>query len=153
MSADNATTKTAPVAEVAAASVGAGAALTAMVAGSCCVGPTIAPLIVGVLGVSGAVQLAGIKPYTPYLLGASLLMLAYSFWSAHRRRGECRVKPRRSVRVMLWISALVWVLAAANAMSAAEPQFTTLDSAAEPLRAAFNADTGKTRVVMLVSPT
>ncbi len=53
---------------------------------------------------------------------------------------------------MLWISALVWLLAAANALSGAEI-FATLDGGAEPLRSAFNADIGKTRVVMLVSPT
>ena len=137
----------------AAAGVGAGAALTATLAGACCISPTLAPLIVGVLGVSGAVTLAGIKPYTPWLLGASFLMLAYAFWSAYRRRGECAVKPRRGVRAMLWISALVWTLAAANALSAAEASVATLDIGAEPLRSAFNADIGKTRVVMLLSPT
>jgi hypothetical protein len=138
--------------ETAAAGVGAGAALTATLAGACCVSPTLAPLIVGVLGVSGAVALAGIKPYTPWLLGGSFLMLAYAFWGAYRRRSECTVKPRRAVRAMLWISALVWMVAAAGALSAAET-VATLDSGAEPLRSAFNADIGKTRVVMLVSPT
>jgi len=152
--ADNAGTKPAPVAEVAAASVGAGAALTAVVACSCCVSPVIAPLIVGVLGVSGAVTLAGIKPYTPWLLAGSLLMLGYAFWRTHRPAGECRVRPRRGVRAMLWISALVWMMAVASAaLNAADLPFSTLDTAAEPLRAAFNADVGKTRIVMLVSPT
>jgi hypothetical protein len=80
-------------------------------------------------------------------------MLAYSFWSAYRRRGECQMKPRRSVRTMLWLSALVWLLAAANTLTAAEPPFVTLDSGAEPVRSAFNADIGKTRVVMLLGPT
>jgi hypothetical protein len=108
---------------------------------------------VGTLGVSGAVALAGIKPYTPWLLGASFLMLAYSFWSAYRRRGDCRMKPRRGVQTMLWISALIWLLAAANTLTAAEPSFATLDGSAEPIRSAFNADIGKTRVVMLLSPT
>jgi hypothetical protein len=137
----------------AAAGVGASAALAATVAGACCISPVLSPLIVGALGVSGAVALAGIKPYTPWLLGGSFLMLAYSFWSAYRRRGDCRMKPRRGVRVMLWLSALVWLLAAANALTAAEPSFVTLDSGAEPIRSAFNADIGKTRVVMLLSPT
>ena len=139
-------------ATTAAAGVGAGAALTATVAGACCIGPTLSPLIVGVLGVSGAIQLAGIKPYTPYLLGGSLVMLAYAFWRAYRRQGECRVKPRRAVQVMLWVSVLIWMLAAATRLSAADT-FATLDGNAEPLRAAFNADAGKTRVVLIVSPT
>jgi CDP-diglyceride synthetase len=137
----------------AAAGVGAGAALTATLAGACCISPTLAPLIVGTLGVSGAVALAGIKPYTPWLLGGSFLMLVYSFWSAYRRRGDCRMKPRRGVRTMLWISALIWLLAAANTLTAAEPSFATLDNGAEPIRSAFNSDIGKTRVVMLLSPT
>jgi hypothetical protein len=101
-------------------------------------------LIVGVLGVSGAVQLAGIKPYTPYLLGGSLVMLAYAFWKTYRRQGECGMKPARAVRAMLWASVLIWMLAAATRLSAADT-FATLD--------AFNADAGKTRVILLVSPT
>ncbi len=34
-----------------------------------------------------------------------------------------------------------------------EQDYTVMDANAEPLRAAFNADVGKVRVLMLVAPT
>lgn len=36
---------------------------------------------------------------------------------------------------------------------ASPPDYKALDADAEPLRAAFNADAGKVRVLMLVAPT
>lgn len=37
--------------------------------------------------------------------------------------------------------------------SAPAPDYTVIDADAEPLRAAFNADVGKVRILMLVAPT
>lgn len=48
------------------------------------------------------------------------------------------------------IPALVFALVASGGTAA---DYTTLDGAAEPLRAAFNADRGQVRLVMYVSPT
>ena len=39
------------------------------------------------------------------------------------------------------------------ARRAHEPDYTVLDAHSEPLRAAFNADVGKVRILMLVAPT
>lgn len=51
----------------------------------------------------------------------------------------------------VWITVLVLGLAACLSTRVAPHQ--VLSPSAEALRAAFNADTGKVRVVMLVSPT
>lgn len=56
-----------------------GAAVLATVASACCVGPVLAPVIVAVLGASGAAWAAGLKPYSPYIPGASLVLLVYGF--------------------------------------------------------------------------
>ncbi|MGH7583221.1 MAG: hypothetical protein ACREL5_08365, partial [Gemmatimonadales bacterium] len=52
-----------------AAAAGTSAAVGAASAAACCATPVLSPLIVGVLGASGAVALAGLKPYAPYLMG------------------------------------------------------------------------------------
>ena len=48
---------------------------------------------------------------------------------------------------------LLLALTAGFALQAAAAGHVTLGKDAEPLRAAFNADVGKVRVMMLVSPT
>lgn len=106
-----------------AAVAGGGAATTAALAAACCVGPTLGPLIVGVLGVGGAIWLASLQPYSPVLLAASFLVLAYGFWSVYRPRpasaGACT--PGRGRRVLgrisiglLWFAAVLWLAAATS---------------------------------------
>ena len=96
-------------APVVAASAGAvGAAITAVLASLCCVGPAV----VAVLGTGGALAIARLEPYRPYLLGAGVAMLAVAFWLAYRskracRDGSCAPRVTRFVRFVLWCSALV----------------------------------------------
>lgn len=99
---------------------GAGAALVATAAAACCTGPVLAPLIVGILGASGAAWAAGLKPYGPWLLGGSLLLLAYGFWSVYRVPKRCdahgAARERLSgvaVRAVLWVASLFWIVATA----------------------------------------
>ena len=99
---------------------GAGAALVATAATACCAGPVVAPLIVAVLGASGAAWAAGLKPYSPWLLGGSFLMLAYGFWSVYRVPKTCDVPNAASrrwsgaaVKSVLWFAALLWLGAVA----------------------------------------
>lgn len=100
------------------AASGTGAAAVATVATVCCTGPVIAPLVVGVLGASGAAWAAGLKPYAPWLLGASFLMLVYAFRSSYRRPAACSGAASRrhrvihlGTRLVLWVSAALWLAA------------------------------------------
>ena len=107
------------VAAAGAAFAGAGGALVATAATACCAGPVLAPLIVGILGASGAAWAAGLKPYSIWFLAGAAAMLAFGFWSVYRARATCAVAPaHRSggqtfVRLLLWISAALWVAAVA----------------------------------------
>lgn len=57
---------------------GAGAALVATAATACCAGPVVAPLIVAVLGASGAAWAAGLKALQP--VAAGRLVLPVGIW-------------------------------------------------------------------------
>jgi mercuric ion transport protein len=102
-------------AAVGAATVGVGAALAATAASVCCTGPVVAPLVVALLGASGAATAAGLKPYAPYLFAASFVTLGFAFWTTYRRQARCDVgvasmrTSQKIVRVVLWSSALIWL--------------------------------------------
>lgn len=107
------------VAAVGAAAAGAGGALVATAASACCAGPVLAPLVVGILGASGAAWAAGLKPYSPWILSGAAVMLAFGFFSVYRARPVCAVSTRRVrggqvlVRLLLWVSAALWIAATA----------------------------------------
>ena len=100
-----------------AAAAGAGSALAAVVASSCCV-PILAPLIVAVLGASGAAWAAGLKPYSPYFLAGSLALLLYGLWTVYRPRPACPPDgcptsgAGRGVKAVLWLAVALWLLSA-----------------------------------------
>src|SRR5437868_15055802 len=83
---------------IASASTGVAASALTVVTAACCVSPVIAPIIVGVLGASGAVWAAGLKPYGWWILGAAAVCLAFGFWTVYRPRANCGVGavPRQS---------------------------------------------------------
>jgi len=105
---------------IATASTGIASALLTVVAGACCVSPVLAPILVGVLGASGAVWAAGLKPYGWWILGASAAFLALGFWSVYRPRPTCSIAdtrpPRRGLdlvaKLSLWVGAVFWVAGA-----------------------------------------
>lgn len=105
------------VGAIASASTGVAAAALTVVTAACCVSPVIAPIIVGVLGASGAVWAAGLKPYSWWILGAAFMCLVYGFWTVYRTRLNCAVgeePPRRSVwpkiaKGSLWFGAACWM--------------------------------------------
>jgi hypothetical protein len=107
------------VGAVGAATTGVGAALVTLVAGACCVSPVLAPLIVGILGASGAVWVASLKPYGWWILGLAGVALAGGFWTVYRPRHACdvgnganrgRIMPRVA-KVSLWFGAVCWAAA------------------------------------------
>lgn len=85
--------------------------------GTCC----MAPWVVTVLGVSGAVTLARLASWHPYLLAVAAVLLGYAFWSAYRSPAlapgaSCDLASRRRTRRLVWIAAgLLVVLAAVSA--------------------------------------
>lgn len=105
---------------VAAASTGVAASALTVVAAACCVSPVIAPIIVGVLGASGAVWAAGLKPYSWWILGGALACLVLGFWTVYRPRASCAVGTvsRRNrllssiSKVSLWFGAACWMTGA-----------------------------------------
>src|SRR5436309_15767954 len=76
---------------IASASTGVAAAALTVVAAACCVSPVVAPIIVGVLGASGAVWAAGLKPYGWWILAGAFVCLASGFWTVYRPRPSCEV--------------------------------------------------------------
>ena len=100
---------------IGAAATGVGAATVTVVTAACCVSPVLAPIIVGVLGASGAVWAASLKPYTWTILAVSGGCLAFGFWTVYRPRTACSTDmPRRNVvlarvaRICLWFGAFAW---------------------------------------------
>lgn len=86
----------------------AGAAIAAVFGTLCCAGSAV----VALLGAGGALAAARLEPYRPYLLGASVVMLAFGFWRAYRPASggtSCSARTGRLVRMMLWCSALLLV--------------------------------------------
>jgi hypothetical protein len=104
---------------VGAAATSAGAAAIATAASACCI-PIVAPLVVTVLGASGAAWAVGLKPYSLYLLVGSLGLLTFGFWSVYRPKRACadgtcppgRSNAARAARVILWFAAALWLGAA-----------------------------------------
>lgn len=155
------------IGEIGAATTGAGAAVLAAAASICCV-PIVAPLIISVFGVGGAVWAAGLRPYSWAILAAAGLLLGYAFRVTRSSRtsvpaGAACDAPgtrRRAVRAVLWSALVLWAgalllnLAEANAVFAAEPkEYQVVDPDLEPFRSDFNAASDRVRAVLLVGPT
>lgn len=110
-------TRGAAAGAIASASTGVAAAGLTIVTAACCVSPVLAPILVGVLGASGAVWAAGLKPYGWWILGGALACLAFGFWTVYRPRPACAVEGvPRSQRVLqnvskisLWFGAACWL--------------------------------------------
>ena len=102
---------------VASASTGIAAAAITVVTAACCVSPILAPLLLSVLGASGLVWAAGLKPYGWWVLGGAFACLAVGFWTVYRPRPACPIEaiPRRQrilsrvAKVSLWFGAACWV--------------------------------------------
>lgn len=90
-----------------------GLSMFASFVGLCCIGPWT----VALLGVSGAITMARWQPYRPYILAVAAGMLAWAFWRTYRLRRVCLAEgcehkaPGKAMHLVLWLSALLLVLA------------------------------------------
>lgn len=99
--------------------------------GLCCIGPWAVVLF----GVSGAVTMARWAPYRPYILAVAAVMLAWAFWRVYRPQqvcpdGSCAQRPSTWLKLMLWVSLVMIVLA----FFATELQWLLVDPTPEGLR-------------------
>jgi hypothetical protein len=98
----------------------------------------------------------------PWLLGLSVASIAFAFFQTYRR-GRCDFRNRRIRTVLLWFSAVlvVGMLAAPRYLSSLLAGRIPAILGASPIRPfneaefirAFDAASGHTRVVLLLSPT
>ena len=103
-----------PLYEVGSVGGSAVTALTSAAASVCCIGP----LAITLLGVNGVILAAAFKPYRWYILAGSFLLLVLAFWGAYwgwrvRPGAACGVRAGRATRLVLWVSATVWLAAVA----------------------------------------
>jgi len=146
------------------ASAGGVGALAAAFASFCCIGPAVFALV----GATSLTFSALLAPYRLHLLAISLILLAIAFWRLRRSQancaeGECLPRASRVLRAALWGSLVVWAASAVSYAAAEWPRLVgprgsvrehaAISADANPLRAAFNTDAGKVRVLMLVAPT
>lgn len=99
--------------------------------GLCCVGPWAVVLF----GVPGAVTLARWAPVRPYILALAAGMLVWAFWRVYRPQaacegGACPAGPSIWIKVMLWVAAVMVVLA----FFADQLQWLLVDPTPEGLR-------------------
>jgi len=141
-----------------AAAGGLAGAVVAAVASLCCAGP----LTVLLLGAGGAVAAAGLEPYRLPLLAASAAFLGVGYWRSRRgaTRGgtACPTRVGRWIRASLTLASLAWIVGATLWLASCAPSgrpspYQVLGADAQPLRSAFNANTGKVRIILLVAPT
>lgn len=102
---------------VGAATAATGSAVTAAVAAACCIGPSVAPLLLPVLGASGLIAIASLRPYMSWLEVITALLLGFSFWQVYRRRAICAQSGASSIpaslriaRIVTWVSTGLWLI-------------------------------------------
>ena len=99
--------------------------------GLCCIGPWAVVLF----GVSGAVTMARWAPLRPYIVAVAAAMLIWAFWRVYRPRpacddGICPTGPSTWLKAMLWVAAVMVVLA----FFAEDLQWILVDPTPEAIR-------------------
>ena len=93
-----------------------GALVAGLAASACCLGP----LVLAIVGISGAASALVLEPYRPYLLILTAGFLGLAFYLTYRRpatacgpREACDMpKANRAGKILLWLVTLVVGLAA-----------------------------------------
>jgi mercuric ion transport protein len=94
----------------------AGSVVSGILTSACCIGP----LVFALLGISGAAFAQKFEPFRPYLLVVTYGLLGGAFYLTYRPRAACgpgdaceMPSTNRAGKVMLWLAAIVVVLATA----------------------------------------
>ena len=94
----------------------AGSVVGGILASACCIGP----LVLGLMGISGAAFAHRFEPFRPYLLVGTYALLGSAFYLTYRPQAACgpgegceMPGANRLGRLILWIAAIVVVLATA----------------------------------------
>jgi mercuric ion transport protein len=86
-----------------------GLSALALAFGVCCV----APWAVTLLGVAGAVLLARLAFFQPYVVAATLILLGVGFWFVYRQppaQVTCDLAQRRKLRWLVWGAAILVII-------------------------------------------
>jgi mercuric ion transport protein len=81
-----------------------GAVASALAASSCCL--PLLPFVAAAGVAGGSALLATLRPY---LLGASVLLIAYGFYQS-RRAKQCNCRPSLVTTILLWSSTAIVVV-------------------------------------------
>src|SRR5713226_2315583 len=99
----------------------AGSVVSGILASACCIGP----LVLGLMGISGAAFAQRFEPFRPYLLVATYALLGGAFYMTYRPQAPCSPgdtcempRANRFGKAMLWIATLIVVLATTFPFSA-----------------------------------
>jgi mercuric ion transport protein len=87
-----------------------GLSALALAFGVCCV----APWAVTFLGVAGAVLLARLAFFQPYVVAATIILLGVGFWFVYRQppaQATCNIVQRRKLRWLVWSAAILVIIA------------------------------------------
>ncbi len=92
----------------------AGSVVSGILASACCIGP----LVLGLLGISGAAFAQRLAPFRPYLLVMTYALLGGAFYLAYRPKAACgpgeaceMPQASRVGKVMLWVATVIVLLA------------------------------------------
>jgi hypothetical protein len=77
-----------------------GTILASFLAASCCIGPAI--FVIFGTSASFMSSLTFLEPLRPYLLGAAILLLGYSFWRLYLKKTDCSCKEDFRARKITW---------------------------------------------------
>ncbi len=93
---------------------GIGTLLASLLAASCCIGPAVFVVFGTSVGFLG--KFSFLDPLRLYLLGAALLMFAYSFYKLYLKKPDCEcadsLRTRRAARGIFWVGFAALLFAA-----------------------------------------
>lgn len=88
-----------------------GTIIASFLAASCCIGPAI--FIIFGTSASFMSGFAFLEPLRPYLLGAAVLLLGFSFWKLYLKKQDCScqedIRARKFARGIFWLGTAAFI--------------------------------------------